>query len=631
MGKPFKNELKYIKDVIEWSNNQDTENLRSFFEVDTNLPLISIGSGGSFSACFYSSLLYESKYQIAKALTPFDFYTSKDLSNKSKVLFISASGKNSDIQFALDKAIVSGANYLSNISMKEQNPLEEKLKQLSNSYLTNLNIPTGKDGFLATNSLIAIFSLIYLSYNRERIDVNSLPCFKDQLFHEKIESFINLITDRNNITLLYGGWGLPVACDIESKCTEAALAAVLLSDYRNFGHGRHHWFDKQKKTSAVVALVTPSEEKLAEKTLSLIPTDIPRLVLSTNLVGSLSSIDLLVKSFHFIDQLGKIRNIDPGRPGVPSFGSKLYHLKYSSLYKEKSINSINYAICKKAGVANIDDISIEEREMWLRAYKKFTTKLKSNLFSGIIFDYDGTLCSTSNRFEKHIDNDTANYLLTFLKRNIKIGVVTGRGKSIKELLRNTFDKMYWNQIIVGYYNGANLGYLSDDSLPIVDKEPNSSLLRIYQAIKQNELFITNNCFNLNIRPNQLTISVNNNRIYRFIKNFCLQYIVENNLENIHILESSHSLDIIVRPHVSKLNVFTKYFNKEETLCIGDKGVYPGNDYELLSSTYSLSVSEVSIDLDTCWNLSTNFSNIQNLHFYLSKILICNNGNFKIDI
>ena len=34
MGKPFKNELLHIKDIIEWSNIQDVNNLKTFFEIE---------------------------------------------------------------------------------------------------------------------------------------------------------------------------------------------------------------------------------------------------------------------------------------------------------------------------------------------------------------------------------------------------------------------------------------------------------------------------------------------------------------------------------------------------------------------------------------------------------------------
>jgi len=58
----------------------------------------------------------------------------------------------------------------------------------------------------------------------------------------------------------------------------------------------------------------------------LIPSEIPRLIIETDIDSPLASIDLLIKAFQFVNLLGEIRNIDPGKPGVPDFGSKLYNL-----------------------------------------------------------------------------------------------------------------------------------------------------------------------------------------------------------------------------------------------------------------------------------------------------------------
>ena len=56
------------------------------------------------------------------------------------------------------------------------------------------------------------------------------------------------------------------AFDLESKLVEAGLVSVLLADYRNFAHGRHHWLAKNPD-SAVVALASKEETLLAERTL----------------------------------------------------------------------------------------------------------------------------------------------------------------------------------------------------------------------------------------------------------------------------------------------------------------------------------------------------------------------------
>jgi hypothetical protein len=60
--------------------------------------------------------------------------------------------------------------------------------------------------------------------------------------------------------------------------------------------------------------------------------------------------------------------------------------------------------------------------------------------------------------------------------------------------------------------------------------------------------------------------------------------------------------------VSKLRVVREISallkcDSHRILCIGDKGCWPGNDFELLAMPYALSVDEVSTEISTGWNLA----------------------------
>lgn len=98
-------------------------------------------------------------------------------------------------------------------------------------------------------------------------------------------------------------------------------------------------------------LTTPEDEELANKTISLMPDDIPVIYLKSKLDGALGSIDLLLKSFNLIQDVGKVRAIDPGRPGVPSYGSLLYNLNFASILKrsKKKVNN-DFPILEKCRV-----------------------------------------------------------------------------------------------------------------------------------------------------------------------------------------------------------------------------------------------------------------------------------------
>jgi len=70
--------------------------------------------------------------------------------------------------------------------------------------------------------------------------------------------------------------------------------------------------------------------------------------------------------------------------------------------------------------------------------------------------------------------------------------------------------------------------------------------------------------------------------------------------------SSHSVDLL-GPGVSKRQLVDQlqesFPGQGHTLIVGDKGAWPGNDFELLSLPHSLSVDEVSTDPASCWNLA----------------------------
>ena len=79
------------------------------------------------------------------------------------------------------------------------------------------------------------------------------------------------------------------------------------------------------------------------------------------------------------------------------------------------------------------------------------------------------------------------------------------------------------------------------------------------------------------------------------------------------------MDIVVYHKVNKLRVIE---DARHTLCIGDYGSIEGNDYELLTSQYSLSVDRVSKNADTCWNIApSGVIGLDATLYYLSRLTV----------
>ncbi len=117
-------------------------------------------------------------------------------------------------------------------------------------------------------------------------------------------------------------------------------------------------------------------------------------------------------------------------------------------------------------------------------------------------DYDGTLCSSENRFGA-LSSDISEELNRILKRGFIIGIATGRGKSVREELQKVVNKKYYNNVIIGYYNGSDIGTLNDTNHPDKTIQTHPSLIIIEEKLKdvQNPFLI----YEVETRPHQLTI------------------------------------------------------------------------------------------------------------------------------
>ena len=619
MGKPFKGELKKLSETIRWAEQQDVTHLARFlFAENKQIPLVCIGSGGSLSACHYAVLLYQQcNGVLAQAMTPLQLmYAGHNIIRGSKLLFLSASGKNKDILNAIKYGVKFNETDMMSLTLRKNNPTEELLEQYPKVQRWCEDIPSEKDGFLATNSLLATFTLLCKAACASK--------FKDSSFKLsdlQPKTFNLNLSVIQNFIVMYGATGEPVAWDIESKLTEAALGSALLSDYRNFGHGRHHWFDKRGDNSCIIALVTPVERELAYKTIGCLPKSVPVIYIETELEGPLASIDMLLKAFRFVNDLGEARGIDPGKPGVPGYGRLLYNLDYFKLTNRilPVEKTLEVAVLRKLGVAGR-----ENAPLWVHyseACQRFVRQLNRGKFTTVAFDYDGTLSASDrkSRFTNGLCDEIRDALMPLLENGVRIVVATGRGKSVGESFQKSIDQKYWPQIKVGYYNGACLLVLGEeDKLKVWREQPFDSELKALE--EELKLRLPKGCVDYKFAERSLQLSIEGEMTQtesQLVYETCREIIWDKQMKDIRIWRSSHSMDIVVYHEVSKQRVIE---DPERTLCIGDYGTVEGNDYEMLTSKYSLSVDRVSKNAESCWNIApSGMKELDATLYYLSRM------------
>lgn len=586
MGKAFASELAALPDSLAWAQGQDVKLLENFVADVAERPLVAIGSGGSSTACHLAALLHRTRHRRpAQFMTPLDVLSLPAGLHRAGVFLASASGKNKDVLAAFEAAITEEAPAIAAVTLRADNALSAAAANFSRARVFAAEAPAGKDGFLATNSLIATCVLIARAYGFEIADSKG---------PRKNVVDASIFEGRHMLQVLHGGWSGPVATDIESKVNESALASAQLADYRNFGHGRHLWLAKRGAETVVVALVTPGTSAIAESTLKLFPKSIAVVRLETALDGPAGTIDLLLQAFHLVDRLGEARGQDPGRPHVPEFGRKLYRLTPPRVRP-----TLPAPIQRKLWA--LPEVS-EDSSDFKTGLERFLKAAEVAKIGALALDYDGTLCTKDDRFDG-LRADIVAECARLLKAGVHIGIATGRGKSVREELQKALDKRLWPLVHLGYYNGTDIGALEDDSLPSADC-PEEVLSRARDLLAA-DVWLTATA-ELTPRPHQIAVEPKGAVRTDALAAHVMALLAPLDGEGVRIVASSHSLDVLgpTRGKGSLVSWLRQQIGDgREVLCIGDRGAWPGNDYSLLAEPLSLSVDEVSSISNACWNLA----------------------------
>jgi hypothetical protein len=585
------------------------------------MPLLAVGSGGSYTTAHLACGLHERHFRYPAApVTPLELASTGIDLREAAILLLTAGGKNPDILAAADAAVLRDTRRVAVLCATTESELARRLARFSSVEVCDFDLPSGGDGFLATNSLLASCVLLIRAYSEVSAVQHGLPATLEALTGTRDVDFSPVVA-RDTLVVLHSPSLKPVAVEIESKFTEAALGNVQIADYRQFAHGRHHWLAKRGESSAVFALGTDADAPIVEKTISLVPDQIPQVRLALPFEGQVACLAGIVHAFDLVRQAGEARGIDPGDPGVPGFGRQLYNLRVFSrpaAPRPGQIAESAVAVERKTRVA-AEVLSARGSALeWDRAYARFLDRLRRATIRGVVADYDGTLCDEARRFDP-LPRQVADELIRLLRAGIPLGVATGRGKSVRERLQEAIPEDLWGRVVVGYYNGGDIGVLSEGDRPDGRPAVAEPLQRAADVINEHRGFL--GVAQVELRRKQITLkpSASLDRLWH-----CVQGLLAPDIfPGVAVLRSGHSIDIIA-PGVSKLAVVERVVElsggREEILCIGDQGCWPGNDYQLLGTPLSLSSNVTSADPERCWNLAPpGFRESQATLGYLSRL------------
>ena len=596
MGRPYAEEMARLADTYEWATGVDTSGLARFLGRAAKRPMYAVGSGGSMTAATLAAVLHRQSGATATALTPMELAVGGGAGNSVSVLLATAGGNNGDIVAAFEAATARPGRNVCIVSAGGGGRVA-RLASARRSVLSCISAaPGGRDGFLATNSILA--SCVWLA--RAYVDGpgglagNTMPSTYRRLGATVPD--LHGIGACERLVVLHDIWGKAAAADIESKMSESGMAAVQATDYRNFAHGRHHGLAASVPRSGVVALASPCSRDLADRTLAHLPREIPICRIDTDLDGPAAAVSLVASAMLLVGSVGAARGIDPGRPHVAEFGRRLYSMRMIQRKVGAALAPpVAEAVQKKFGSAYPGDPRTWER---VAALHKFLKALSKQRFASVVFDYDGTLYNRA-RGKAGPTQKTRRMLSRLLSAGVTVGVATGRGDSVHESLSVAIPERLHAGVVIGYHNGAEMSRLNCPPPKPVGPPPDR-LVQCLAEIRRKGLLPAGT--RVSKRSGQISLRSDKIHAGPLLRGLGGKGA---SASGIRIVESGHSVDLLA-PGTSKLNLYRAVQRATppgfEVLCIGDMGGEPGNDSELLGTKYSLTVDDASDDPTTCWNL-----------------------------
>ena len=573
------------------------EALKQLWRSVAGRPVYFTGSGGTLAVAQTAAELHmRTSRRPALALPPMLFAQSPRLDDAAVVLF-SARGRNPDAAVALAAARSRGHDPVVVVTTKQVADLPEQITQHRPVVVT---VPSPKDGFLATGSVLAAVAALC------RTAGMALPEPNDLRWDAAID-----LGDRPKLLVLFGGGSQPAATDLETRCSEIGLRSVQAVDYRSFAHGRHTGYWRHHTDTTIVAMIDPPSREVAEATLAALPPEAHIVETRSEHQWPGSLIDLLVWSMTAPLSLAA-QGVDPAKPKVAPFGRALYHLPVKEALSEPLLSPAERKLA--AGTSRSATMLRNDLSQWL-------TDIAQHDIGGVVLDFDGTVCDTASNGDLP-DSATQDAILCLVHGGLAVGFASGRGKSLPLSLREWIPEDLWPSVTVGVYNAAVTVPLADTIGTHINlSEEILTLAAELRDALNDSVEIEARRLQISLRPPQPTPGE------ALLDDVAA--VLARHGQRYKAVASKHAVDV-VRCDVSKKAVLDQIQTRcgdLAVLAVGDQGQRGGNDHELLAATaLSLSVDRVSSDPTRCWNLDTHgFKGPALLRCYLDALEIRSGG------
>lgn len=638
---PYEIELEQLQASLDKALAASIEPLKHAIAGASQSSVIAVGSGGSFTVASLLCSLHEAYTgRISRPITPLELICNPTLASTSPIFIFSAEGKNPDILEALQRARQHSSRAVHVVTNRRDSPLMDLVRSM-NDVTAHIFELDQKDGYLATNSLALSASVLARAFGE--LDQDGPPDFfkmtdirfeQLSLFDwlESAAGFAQEAVARRSVIIVFSPRLRPIAEDLESRFAESALLFIQLADFRSFAHGRHLWLTERSRDTALLVITEPSVGGLWQDMREQVPAEVATFEMPLNGSTPADLIAGLLGGMHLVSKVANAANKNIAKPTISDLGRKLYYAKLAELVPPPEIEQIR-GEHSKYEVLGARWPSRRNSGKIRRARFEAETSLECQKFRAVVFDYDGTLCS-SNATDTPPPETVCAHIRRLAEAGVMIGIASGRGGSIAESFEVLFDKSLWPKIRLGLYNGGWIGELGDR--PPVRSGLSDFLIhakRVLTGLRSSGVPIHMIREN---PPYQLSVRFENGVSTEDMWFVVADAMKLSGLETGTILRSKHSIDVLAEG-VSKSHVVANIVQRDridpyEILTMGDLGAWPGNDSSLLQHRFSLSVDLPSRRLDRGWKLAPRFKrDVDATLWYLDRMQTNHDGNFKLSL
>lgn len=638
---PYEQELSQLGISVKRATEADIGGLKAAISGASEASIIAIGSGGSFTVASLLCSLHESYTgRVSRAVTPLELICNPTLAVTSPIFIISAEGKNPDVLEALQRARQYSSRTVHVITNRSVSPLMERVSEL-NDVTAHIFELTEKDGYLATNSLVLDATLITRAFGELDSPDSSLSLSADSLainggplqdWLQTAAKFVRKTVSRRGLIVVYSPHLRPIAEDLESKLSEAALLFCQLSDFRSFAHGRHLWLTERAKDTALLVLTEPKTENLWKDMEPQIPEGVPHFCLNLPDSKPKDLLSGLIAMMHLVSKFANEAQRNIARPIVSEFGRRLYYADLSSLIPPPVEDGLR-GEPSKYEVLGAHWPNPRSSGKIRRALEAVELSFESQIFRAIIFDYDGTLCS-SNNLDLPPSAEIASQIERLASAGVIVGIASGRGGSIKEHLAKVLKPALWPLIRLALYNGGWIGRIGEE--PAQADELSEFLINAKTIVAKLRSYGVPISVIRPTPPFQLSIRFANGVSTENMWFVIVDALKQGGLEAGAVMRSKHSIDIL-SGNVSKSHLIARIVQDDkidpyEIVTMGDLGAWPGNDSSLLQHQFSLSVDLPSRRLDRGWKLAPRHKrDVDATLWYLERLTLTGDNQFRFEL